>query len=106
MSLPAAEKQGSRLAARGCRICESATLRVTRRALALKAQGCDVVDFGAGEPDFASPPAAVEAARQALADGFTRYTQNNGIPALRQAIAARYRDTYGAPWTAEQALVT
>jgi aspartate aminotransferase len=106
MTVLADKMQKAHLAARVGRIGESATLRVTRRAMALKAQGIDVVDFGAGEPDFASPPVAVEAARQALADGFTRYTQNNGIPALRQALAGRYRDLYGAPWSADQALVT
>jgi aspartate aminotransferase len=94
------------LSARVRRIGESATLKVTRRAMQLKAQGVDIVDFGAGEPDFASPAVAVEAARQALSDGFTKYTQNQGTPALRQALARRYAESYGAPWTAEQALVT
>jgi aspartate aminotransferase len=98
--------QTPRLAARVHRIGESATLKVTRRALQLKSDGVSVVDFGAGEPDFPSPPVAVEAARQALTDGFTRYTQNNGIPALRQALARRYRDLYGAPWTPDQTLIT
>jgi aspartate aminotransferase len=98
--------QAMDLSARVRRIGESATLKVTRRAMQMKAQGLDVVDFGAGEPDFASPAAAVEAARQGLADGFTKYTQNQGIPALRKALAQRYAQLYGAPWTAEQTLVT
>ncbi len=98
--------QAMDLSARVRRIGESATLKVSRRALQMKAQGVDVVDFGAGEPDFASPPVAVEAARQALSDGFTKYTQNQGIPALRQALARRYAQRYGAPWTADQTLVT
>jgi aspartate aminotransferase len=85
---------------------ESATLRVARRAAELKAQGVDLVDFGAGEPDFASPAVAVAAARQALADGFTRYTPGSGTPELRRALAAWTRDTYGAPWTASQSVVT
>jgi len=88
------------------RIGESATLKVTRRAMQMKAQGIDVIDFGAGEPDFASPAVAVEAARKALADGFTKYTQNQGIPALRQALAKRYAGQYGAPWNADQTLIT
>lgn len=88
------------------RIRESATLRVTRRALELRAQGVPVIDFGAGEPDFDSPRVAVEAAREALARGFTRYTANNGIPELREALAARYRRDFGAPWTAADVLVT
>jgi aspartate aminotransferase len=98
--------QAMDLSARVRRIGESATLKVTRRAMQMKAQGIDVIDFGAGEPDFASPAVAVEAARKALADGFTKYTQNQGIPALRQALAKRYAAQYGAPWNAEQTLIT
>ena len=85
---------------------ESATLQVARRAAELKAQGVDLVDFGAGEPDFDSPAVAVAAARQALADGFTRYTPGSGTPELRRALAAWTRETYGAPWTAAQSVVT
>src|SRR5260370_18328089 len=85
---------------------ESATLRVARRALELKARGVSLVDFGAGEPDFDSPGVAVEAARQALADGFTRYTAGSGTPELREALAQRARTRHGAPWTARQAVGT
>jgi len=94
------------LAARMGRLGESATGRMARRAAELKAAGVDVVDLSVGEPDFASPPVAVEAARQALADGFTRYTPSSGIPALRRALAARFARQYDAPWTADQVLVT
>ena len=85
---------------------ESATLRVARRALELKARGVSLVDFGAGEPDFDSPGVAVEAARQALADGFTRYTAGSGTPELREALAEHARTRHGAPWAARQAVVT
>jgi aspartate aminotransferase len=85
---------------------ESATLRVARRALELKAQGVSLVDFGAGEPDFDSPRVAVDAACQALADGFTRYTAGSGTPELRRALADRARTRWGAPWTAQQVVVT
>jgi aspartate aminotransferase len=88
------------------RIRESATLRVTRRALELRRQGVPVVDFGAGEPDFDSPAVAVEAARAALAAGFTKYTANNGIPELREALSERYRRDFAAPWGAADVLVT
>jgi aspartate aminotransferase len=94
------------LSRRVARIRESATLRVSRRAHELREQGVRVVDFGAGEPDFDSPPCAVEAARRALAEGFTKYTANNGIPELRRALAARYAREFGAPWTAAETLVT
>ncbi|HVR10805.1 MAG TPA: aminotransferase class I/II-fold pyridoxal phosphate-dependent enzyme, partial [Thermoanaerobaculia bacterium] len=95
-----------KLSARAAAMGESATLRVARRALELKAKGVSLVDFGAGEPDFASPAVAVQAACQALADGFTRYTAGSGTPELRQALAERARVRYGAPWTARQSVVT
>ncbi len=95
-----------RLAGRVSRIGESATLKVTRRAAELRAQGVDVVDFGAGEPDFQSPPVAVEAARQALADGFTKYTPSSGIPKLREALAERFHRDYGSPWQGGDTLVS
>ncbi len=95
-----------KLSARASRIAESATLKVSRRALALKAQGVPVVDFGAGEPDFDSPAVAVEAACHALQTGFTRYTPGSGMPELRSALADDYRVRYGAPWTPAQSVVT
>jgi aspartate aminotransferase len=95
-----------RLAARASRIGESATLRVARRAAELKARGVPVIDFGAGEPDFPSPPAAVAAAREALASGFTKYTASSGIPRLRQALAESFQRRFGSPWSAAQTVVT
>src|SRR4051812_11223820 len=68
---------------------ESATIAVSTRAKALKAAGRAVIDLGAGEPDFPTPPFVMEAARRALDAGATRYTQVEGIPALREAIAHR-----------------
>jgi aspartate aminotransferase len=94
------------LAARVGRIGESATLRVLRKATELKARGIDLVDFGAGEPDFRSPTVAVEAARRALAEGFTRYTPGDGLPALREALAVDYARRHGAPWTGGQVVIT
>jgi aspartate aminotransferase len=98
--------QEMHLAARTRRIGESATLKVARRAAELKAAGVDVVDFGAGEPDFASPPCAVQAACRALEEGFTKYTPTSGIPALRKAVAGRYARQYGAPWAPDQTMIT
>jgi aspartate aminotransferase len=95
-----------KLSARASAIGESATLRVTRRAAELRAQGVSVVDLGAGEPDFRSPAVAVEAASRALADGFTRYTPGSGLPALRAALAESYQRRYGAPWKAADSVIT
>ena len=102
---PPAPATTRRLAARLDHVQESATLEVTRRAAELRARGVEVVDLGAGEPDFPSPPAAVEAAQRALDQGFTRYTVAAGIPQLRAALAARYA-RLGAPWTPQQVVVT
>ena len=94
------------LSTRAERIHESATLRVARRALELKAQGVEIVSLGAGEPDFRSPRVAEEAAIQALRDGFTRYTAAAGLPELREALAAHYASRHHAPWTAAEVVVT
>jgi len=95
-----------KLSARASAIGESATLRVTRRATELRAQGVAVVDLGAGEPDFDSPPVAVEAARRALAEGFTRYTPGSGLPALRTAVADSFQRRFGTPWKAADSVIT
>src|ERR687894_811400 len=71
-------------------IAESATLAVDSKAKALKAVGRPVIGFGAGEPDFATPPEIVQAAVAACADPTNhRYTPTAGLPELRAAIAAK-----------------
>jgi aspartate aminotransferase len=66
---------------------ESATIAVSQRARALKAQGRQIIDLGAGEPDFDTPEFIRTAAKRALDEGATRYTAVEGILPLRQAIA-------------------
>ncbi|HEX6315582.1 MAG TPA: pyridoxal phosphate-dependent aminotransferase [Gemmatimonadaceae bacterium] len=66
---------------------ESATIAVSQRARALKAQGRQIIDLGAGEPDFDTPEFIRRAATRALDEGATRYTAVEGILPLRQAIA-------------------
>ena len=66
------------------RVQPSATIAVTDKARALRAEGRDVIGLGAGEPDFDTPQHIKDAAAQALADGFTKYTPSSGIPELRQ----------------------
>lgn len=66
---------------------ESATIAVSQRARALKAQGRTIIDLGAGEPDFDTPEFIRRAAKRALDEGATRYTAVEGILPLRQAIA-------------------
>ena len=66
---------------------ESATIAVSQRARALKAQGRQIIDLGAGEPDFETPAFIRRAAQRALDEGATKYTAVEGILPLRQAIA-------------------
>jgi aspartate/methionine/tyrosine aminotransferase len=88
-------------------IAESATLAVDAKAKALKAAGHDVIGFGAGEPDFATPEPIVEAAARACLDPRNhRYTPIIGLPELREAIAAKTRRDSGYEVGPAQVLVT
>src|SRR5581483_4026209 len=78
----------------------SSTLAVMNRARDLIAGGIDVVDFGPGEPDFPTPPSVAAAGKQAIDRGLTKYTSNPGTKDLRDAIADRYRQRWGAQVTA------
>jgi aspartate aminotransferase len=80
-----------KIAQRLAEIAPSATLEITARAKAMKAQGIDCISLGAGEPDFDTPPVVVEAAVRALHEGMTRYTPVGGIPQLINAIAAKLK---------------
>lgn len=73
----------------------SMTLKVSAKAAELKAQGKDVVSFGAGEPDFDTPTFIKEAAKKAIDAGATKYTQVEGIPELRKAVAAWFSKAHG-----------
>jgi aspartate aminotransferase len=88
-------------------IAESATLAVDAKAKALKAAGEDVIGFGAGEPDFPTPPHIVEAAIAACRDPKNHhYTPVSGLPELRSALAAKTRRDSGFDCAATNILVT
>ena len=70
------------------RVAPSATMAVTQTAREMKAEGIDVIGLGAGEPDFDTPDHIKAAAIKALQDGKTNYTNVDGIPELKSAIAA------------------
>ena len=70
-------------------VAPSMTLSITSQAKALKKQGVDVLNFGAGEPDFDTPAPIIAAAVEALNSGKTRYTESAGILELRESIAAK-----------------
>jgi aspartate aminotransferase len=84
-----------RLAKRLSVIEPSMTLKVSAKAAELKAQGIDVVSFGAGEPDFDTPVHIKDAAKKALDAGATKYTQVEGTPQLRKAVAKWFSRAHG-----------
>ncbi len=96
-----------RISARIAGIPESATLAVDAKAKALKAQGEDVIGFGAGEPDFPTPAHIVEAAAAACREPkYHRYTPAAGLPELREAVAAKTARDSGFACTGADVLIT
>ena len=88
-------------------IAPSATLAVDAKAKALRAAGENVIGFGAGEPDFPTPPHIVDAAVAACRDSANhRYSPAGGQPALKAALAAKTKRDSGLDWDAGQFLVT
>ncbi|WP_311172818.1 pyridoxal phosphate-dependent aminotransferase [Halobellus ordinarius] len=92
-------------AARVERVEPSATLAISNKASELEAEGVDVVDLSVGEPDFPTPENIVAAGQEAMDAGHTGYTSSNGIPELRESIAAKLRDD-GLDATSEEVIVT
>lgn len=107
MSTPGTDSTSSRISARVAAITPSATLAVDAKAKALKAAGEPVIGFGAGEPDFATPDYIVEAAAAACRNPANhRYTPAAGLPALREAIAAKTLRDSGVQVDPGQVVVT
>src|SRR5215471_2962234 len=94
------------LAARTKRISVSPTMKVAADAMKLKAQGVDVVDFGAGEPDFPTPPHVSAAAHRAIDANFTKYTTNSGTDDLKRAIVERLRADNAVEYSTAEVIVT
>jgi aspartate aminotransferase len=104
---PAMAGTRQRVSTRLARVAPSATLAIDAKAKALQAAGVDVIAFGAGEPDFATPAEVVAAAEVACRDPRNHhYTATAGLPELRQAIAAKTRRDSGYEVEAKQVLVT
>ena len=88
-------------------LAESATIAVSNKAAQLRAEGIDVVSFGAGEPDFDTPTHVKQAAWQALQAGETKYAKPaHGIPALKQAIVNKLRRENGLEYDPTQVIVS
>src|SRR3978361_1744369 len=87
------------------RVKPSATIAVTDKARALKAAGRNVIGLGAGEPDFDTPANIKLAAIHAIEAGKTKYTAVDGIPELKQAIAAKFQRENGLSYKPNQIIV-
>ena len=88
------------------RIEVSATLAVAAEAAKLRAQGANLVDFGAGEPHFPTPHHIKDAAIAAIEANFTRYTVVQGIPDVRKAIVERHAADFGSDYAIDEAVFT
>ncbi len=91
---------------RAASLSPSLTLAIDAKAKQMKADGQDVVGFGAGEPDFDTPQHIKDAAIKALNEGFTKYTPSSGIPELRQAIADKFKRENGLTYKPSQIIVS
>ena len=100
------ESRVSTFAKRLASVSASPTLTVAAEAERLRRAGFDVVDFSAGEPDFPTPAHVKTAGKAAIDANFTRYTVAPGIPELREAICARYRQDYGVDIAPTEVLIT
>ena len=95
-----------RLSKRIAKIEPSATLSISAQAKRMKAEGIDVIGFGAGEPDFDTPEHIKEAAKQALDEGFTKYTPASGIKELKEAIRQKFKRDNNLEYSPEEILVS
>jgi aspartate aminotransferase len=95
-----------KLAERTTHISGSPTMKVTATVDRLRREGIEVIDFGAGEPDFPTPDPVKAAAHAALDHNFTKYTPVAGIAELKRAICHRYQADYGVEYSETEVIVT
>ena len=88
------------------RISPSQTIAISTKARALKAAGRDVISLSAGEPDFDTPDNVKQAAMRAIEAGDTKYTDVAGTPALRRAVAEKFRRDNGLDYKPEEIIVS
>lgn len=94
-----------KLAKRVLNVQPSPTLAVDAKANAMRAQGIDVVNFGVGQPDFDTPQHVCQAAKDAIDQGFTRYTPADGIPELKQAVCEKFKRDNKLTYTTDQVII-
>ena len=88
------------------KIKPSFTLQMTASAAELRSQGEDVINFGVGEPDFNTPEHIIEAGKQAMKDGYTKYTPGSGMLELKEAIQTKLKNLTGINYNPENIIVS
>lgn len=94
------------LANRISEITPSPTLAITAKAKEMRNNGVDVIDLGAGEPDFNTPQHIIDAAYKAMGEGKTKYTPSGGIPQLKEAIGNKLKTENGLTYESNQIIIT
>ena len=94
------------LSRKAAQVKPSSTLAITAKAKELKAEGIDVVGFGAGEPDFNTPENINEAAIAAIKSGFTKYTPASGIAELKEAVSRKFEEFNGLHYGTDQIVIS
>src|ERR1043166_3263481 len=87
-------------------ISVSSTMKVASDAEKLRAEGVDVVDFGAGEPDFPTPDNIKQAAIRAIEQNFTKYTPAGGTAELKKGVCERHAKDFGTSHSPAECLIT
>ncbi len=87
-------------------VSPSLTLAITAKAKKMKAEGINVIGFGAGEPDFNTPDFIIDAAKDALDKGKTKYTPSSGLPELKKAICRKLKEDNGLDYLPSQIIVS
>lgn len=99
-------KEMINLSDRASQLAPSPTLAITATANALKQQGHNVVGLGVGEPDFNTPEHILQAAKEAMDKGLTKYTASGGIKELKEAIVAKFAKENGLTYSLKQVMVS
>ena len=94
------------LSKKSLEISPSLTLDITAKAKAMKAEGVDVISFGAGEPDFNTPKNIVEAGIEAIEQGKTRYTPASGLIELKEAVCKKFKDDNNLSYLPENIIIS
>ena len=94
------------LSRKATQVKPSSTLVITAKAKAMKAEGIDIVGFGAGEPDFDTPENIKDAAKKALDDGFTKYTPAPGTVELKEAVCKKFKERNNLDYAPNQIVIS